>query len=217
VTRSRVLPLLVIAAALALTALAAWRLSSGGRSTAEPRPPEEAAALPTPDASDRVEVAPLPRQAVRIYYPGIEWNGLVGEEREIFGTAAAGDRAKQILSDLIGGPVTPQATRALPPGTQLHQVYVLGDGTAWVDFSSDLRDGIGGGSSRELLTVYAIVDSIALNVPEIKKVGILINGRPVETLNGHLDLRRPLPPDTAFIVDETRGGGEILVRALGRR
>jgi spore germination protein GerM len=89
----------------------------------------------------------------------------------------------------------------VPPGTRLRQIYVLEDGTAYVDFSVDLRDGISGGSMEEILTVYSIVDSVALNVPEIQRVGILINGEPVESLNGHLDLRYPLSPDLSLIVD----------------
>ena len=68
--------------------------------------------------------------------------------------------------------------------------------------SVDLRDGMSGGSMEEVLTVYSIVDSVALNVAEIRAVGILINGKPVESLNGHLDLCQPLVPDLSLIVDE---------------
>ena len=90
--------------------------------------------------------------------------------------------------------------RALPAGTRLRQVFVLDNGVAYLDFSADLREGMGGGSMEELLTVYAIVDSVVLNIAEIDRVGILVNGRPVATLNGHLDLRRPLPPDYSLIL-----------------
>ena len=146
--------------------------------------------------------APIRRLNVLIYYPASRRDGLIGEPRVIFKTAAPGDRAKQILADLISGPATDEALRALPPGTRLRQVFVLDDGTAYVDFSSDLKQGIAGGSVEELLTVYSIVNSVILNIPEIRRVGILINGRPVDTLNGHLDLRRPLPPDSSIIVGQ---------------
>jgi hypothetical protein len=49
--------------------------------------------------------------------------------------------------------------------------------------------------------VYSIVNSIALNVPEIQRVGILIDGAAVATLNGHLDTRRPFVPDRSLIFD----------------
>ena len=139
---------------------------------------------------------------MRIYYPAIDGDGLIGESHEIFRTTAPGDRAKQILADLISGPIEEGAMSALPPGTHLRQVYVLEDGTAFVDFSSDLEQGMSGGSTEEMFTVYAIVNSVVLNIPEIHRVGILIEGKPVDTLNGHLDLRRPLPPNLSIIADD---------------
>ena len=63
----------------------------------------------------------------------------------------------------------------------------------------------------EMLAVYAIVNSVVLNVPEISAVGILINGGPLETLNGHVDLRRPLLADSSLIL------GSIVVQGSGSR
>ena len=98
--------------------------------------------------------------------------------------------------------------RALPPATRLRQAYVLDSGVAYLDFSADL-EGIGGGSMEEILAVYAIVNSVVVNIPEVDRVGILVNGRPVATLNGHLDLRRPLPADYSLII------GSIIVGRPG--
>jgi spore germination protein GerM len=186
--------------------LAATGCSDERPAAPEAPAPAPAAAQPTPGepspdvARDGDESRPLQRIVVEIYFPSAEALGLVGEEREIFQTPAPGDRAKQVIADLLSGPANGLALRALPQGTQLRQVYVLADGTAWVDFSADLREGVGGGSAEELITVYSIVNSVALNVTEIQRVGILIEGRPVETLNGHVDLRRPLAPDLSLIL-----------------
>ncbi len=204
----RLLPVALLLAALALGLAAPWRWTAPASA---PPAPARADAPPAvreePETADPLEPTPLPRQSVVIYFPGSDSNGLVGEEREIFDTGAPGDRAKQILIDLIAGPQGSRATPAVPPGTLLRQVYVLDNGVAYIDFSTDLELAIGVGSSEELLTIYAIVDSVALNVREIKKVGILVNGRPVETLNGHVDLRRPLPPDRSYILGERTGPG----------
>jgi spore germination protein GerM len=199
--------LIILGAALVLVMIAVVRLAmlSPQDSAVEPAAGAEAG------DTDRVDVAPDPdsvddvmrRLNVLVYFPSTTGDGLVGEAHEIFMTAAPGDRAKQILADLISGPMTKTALRALPPGTQLRQVYVLEQGTAYVDFSADLKRGIGGGSTEELFTVYSIINSVALNIPEIRRVGILVEGQPVDTLNGHLDLRRPLPPDPSVIVRET--------------
>jgi hypothetical protein len=196
---------IVLGAALVLLIVVAarllWPASEGpapGQPAAavQPGDPEEATDLPLPQGEG------LRRLSVLVYFPSAVTHGLIGEPREIFETTAPGDRAKRILADLISGPETELALTALPPGTRLRQVYVLEQGTAFVDFSIDLKRGLGGGSTEELFTVYSIVNSLTLNIPEIRRVGILINGVPVETLNGHLDLRRPLPPDSSIIAVE---------------
>jgi spore germination protein GerM len=199
--------LIVLGAALVLVLIAVVRLAI----LSSQDPAVESSTGVETDDTDRVDVAPDPdsvddvmrRLNVLVYFPSTTGDGLVGEAHEIFMTAAPGDRAKQILADLISGPMTETALRALPPGTQLRQVYVLEQGTAYVDLSADLKQGIGGGSTEELFTVYSIINSVALNIPEIRRVGILIEGQPVDTLNGHLDLRRPLPPDPSVLVSKT--------------
>ncbi len=143
---------------------------------------------------------PVRRVIVQIYYPAAGGRALIGESHEIFMTPAPGDRAKQILADLISGPIGTGRLKALSPHTQLRQVYVLDDGTAYADFSEELKHGISGGSTKELLTIYSIVNSVTLNIPEIRRLGILIDGEPITTLNGHLNLRRPLTPNMSIIV-----------------
>jgi spore germination protein GerM len=170
-----------------------------------PRPAEEkeTPAAPTeeaPTGSPAPETAgEVPRGHVQVYFPSAEGSGLVAEEREIFTTPASGDRIKQIVSDLLSGPTDDRALAAVPPGTRLRQAYVVAGGTAYLDFSSELTR-LGGGSTTELLTVYAIIDSVVANVPEVKKVGLLVEGAPIETLNGHMDLRRPLAGDLSLIL-----------------
>ncbi len=184
---------LMLAAALALAACGGdgrTRREPASDSDTEPRPPEE-----TEEPSG---LEPLDREVVTIWFPSSRSAGLAGEPREIFATASPADRAKQIVADLIAGPETDAALPALPPGTRLRQVYVLEDGTAWADFSAEFLAAVGTGSSDEIRAVYAIVDSLVLNVPGIDRVGILVEGAPCEGSGGHLDLRRPLPPDRSL-------------------
>ena len=42
------------------------------------------------------------------------------------------------------------------------------------------------------LTVYTIVNVITVNLPDVQHVQLLVDGREVDTLAGHVDLRRPL-------------------------
>ena len=42
------------------------------------------------------------------------------------------------------------------------------------------------------MTVYTIVNALLTNLPDLQEVQILIDGQEVDTLAGHVDLRRPL-------------------------
>ncbi|MGH9446777.1 MAG: GerMN domain-containing protein, partial [Terriglobia bacterium] len=78
------------------------------------------------------------------------------------------------------------------------------DGTAYLDFSNDIRQNLPVGIESETLAVYSVVDSLAADIPAVKRVKFLIQGQDAETLNGHVDLtgffipnltwtRRPAP------------------------
>ena len=191
----------VLSSVLVLTLVVAASCSSPRPGAEAPAPQATEGTTNGQEPTNAVALAgPIRRLSVLIYYPAARQQGLIGEPREIFMTATPGDRAKQILADLISGPATDEGLRALPPGTRLRQVFVLEDGTAYIDFSADLEHGLTGGTAEELLAIYSIVNSVSLNIPEIRRVGILINGRPVDSLGGHLDLRRPLLPDSSLIV-----------------
>lgn len=101
--------------------------------------------------------------------------------------------AKAVIMELVKGPHS-DLISPLPPGTQLRQLYIDGQGIAYVDFTAELRDRHPGGSNAELLAVYSIVDTLACNFEQIKQVKILVDGSEVDTLGGHIDLRRPLKP-----------------------
>jgi hypothetical protein len=51
-----------------------------------------------------------------------------------------------------------------------------------------------------MLTLRSIMQTLVANVPEVKRVQILIEGREVETLAGHVDIRRPL--DTTWVMNQ---------------
>jgi hypothetical protein len=89
--------------------------------------------------------------------------------------------------------------RTLPPDTTFRALYILDDGTAYVDLSDAVGATHPGGIQMERLSIYSIVNSLILNVSEIQAVKILKNGREALTLAGHMDLRFPLKADLLLI------------------
>ena len=96
-------------------------------------------------------------------------------------------RSRQVLNTLLAGPVDTEL-RTLPPDAALLAFYILSDGTAIADFSEALATSIPSGIESEQMAADSITKTLAVNVPQIRKLKILIHGQEVETLAGHLDL-----------------------------
>ena len=54
-----------------------------------------------------------------------------------------------------------------------------------------------------MLAVYSLVNSFVASFPAVRRVQILVDGRPVTTLAGHIDLTRPLSADMTLVVEPT--------------
>lgn len=146
---------------------------------------------------ERVEVVKEKKEVV-LYFSNPEGEYLVGEKRKILKKKELREEARELLGELIKGP-SGKLIPTLPPRTKCLNVLVNEKGLAKVNFNQSLIKDHPGGSSAEILTAYSIVHSLTQNYPEIKKVQILVDGRPIETLSGHLSLKNPLSPNPSLI------------------
>jgi len=87
----------------------------------------------------------------------------------------------------------------IPAGTQLRAFYVTDRGDAFVDLSPEISAAHPGGTLNELLTVYAIVNAVTANLPAVQRVQLLVDGKEVDTIAGHVDVRRPLAKDATLV------------------
>lgn len=101
-------------------------------------------------------------------------------------------RAKQILRVLLYGPPTPEE-RTLPANTALLGFYILPDGTAVADFSDQLASATPSGILSGKLAVDSLARTLEANVPNLRRLKILIRGQEAETLAGHIDLTDYFP------------------------
>ena len=88
---------------------------------------------------------------------------------------------------------------AVPSGTRLRALFVTEKGEAYIDLSREVSSAHQGGSVDELLTVYTLVHALTSNLPAVTAVQLLVDGREVETLAGHVDLRRPLAKNLSLV------------------
>lgn len=135
-------------------------------------------------------------KSVRIYFSNEEGKALKAEERDI-AKETLSIEIREAIHALISGPKG-GLTVTIPDGTRLLSVEVK-DTVAFLNFSKEISDKHPGGSSAELQTIYSVVDTVTLNFPEIKKVQLLIEGKKVKTLAGHIDISFPLGPNKDLI------------------
>lgn len=139
-----------------------------------------------------------PTQSAILYFPSQDEGVLIAESRPMAWAQTDTDRIRQVLLALIEGSHQGQS-RPLPPSTDIRAVFLTSDGTSYLDFSSQALALFPSGIESETLALYSIVDSLAANVPSVKRVRILVQGQEVDSLNGHADVSGPIAPDPARI------------------
>lgn len=133
-----------------------------------------------------------------LFYVSDDGSELVPVSREVPYGATPAEQARRIAEAQVQTP--PEgATSAIPAGTSVRALYITSHGDAYLDLSKDIVSGHSGGSLDEALAVYAIVDALTMNLADVTAVQILIDGKQVDTLVGHLDLRHPLPKSLKWV------------------
>ena len=138
--------------------------------------------------------APKERK-VNVYYAKSDGMGLVAVSRTV--NTEKDDVYTAALKSLMTGTKEKNQTNVIPKKAKLRSVTVK-DGVATVDFSKALQQNFSGGSTGEEMLIGSIVNTLT-DFPEVQKVRILIDGAPVETLSGHMDLSEPLPRMTELL------------------
>jgi spore germination protein GerM len=112
--------------------------------------------------------------------------------------ATPAEQARRIAEAQVQAPPQGSAS-AIPAGTAVRGLYITSHGDAYLDLSKEIVTGHSGGSLDEALAIYAIVDALTANLADVTAVQILIDGKQVDTLVGHLDLRHPLPKSLKWV------------------
>lgn len=144
-------------------------------------------------AKDGAAKAPE-KLSVKLYYPDDNGMKLIAEERTI---ETKGDKYKAAIEALLAGTKAKGAITIIPKKAKLKSIEVK-NGVATVDFSEDLVKNFTGGSTGEEMLVGSIVNTLT-EFPEVKSVQILLEGKKVDSLAGHLDTSEPLKRMTELL------------------
>ena len=136
-----------------------------------------------PEASEPVPVAGSIQ--IKLYVPAGSGQSLATEDQEIQLDDSVQKQVRQVVELLV------RRSASFPSGVEVRDVFITSQGVAYVDFSPELVQDHPGGTSAEELTVFGLSHTLVVNFPVIKTVKILVEGREIQTIAGHLDLTIP--------------------------
>jgi len=186
---------ILTASITALAAVLGWVLFVGLPRWTAPKP-----AAPPPAAAGTPQPESTPKIRARLFHIAPDGLRLQAVETEVPVGQGTVEQARRLVEAQLQAPQPPLLS-AIPAGTTLRDVYLTTNGIAFVDLSREVQTGHSGGAVDELLTVYGMVNTLTENLPAITGVQILVDGREVDTLAGHVDLRRPLAKNLAWTTE----------------
>jgi hypothetical protein len=186
----------IAVAAVALGWLVMTNLSRALQTT-ESAAPMEAEAVPR--QTDPQDAPAVPRITATLYFAAEDGSGLVPVQQEVPLAEGPVAQARALVEAQLTAAAPAPLVSVIPQGTTLRGVFVSERNEAFVDLGPEVRERHPGGSMNELFTVYAIVNAVTTNLRGIDRVQLLIGGREVDTLAGHVDLRRPLRKNETLV------------------
>jgi len=141
---------------------------------------------------------PFEKTTAHLYFADKDNNYLIAEQRALPHSDDPLIFGRALVQALIEGPQK-GLMRTLPEATEIRALFMVADETLCLDLSETIRETHPGGSLTELLTIYSLVNTLVLNLPEIDRAKILIGGRETPTLAGHIDLQFPFNANMLLI------------------
>jgi hypothetical protein len=193
---------LVVWAGLAVLVFVVGLVVGYLKTTEAPQPPSSAVETPAEKSRE-----------VILYFASADGQALVAETRDIAECQQDEDCLRDLVRALIAGSQGALAA-ILPAQVVLNDISVEGS-LVNVDFSQELISAHPGGTQSELLTIYGLADTLAVNFPHLRQMRVLVDGTPVATLKGHVDLRQPINPDFSLVEEGLAPVGGILSLPVG--
>jgi hypothetical protein len=145
------------------------------------------------------------KRAVTLYFSDTNERFLVAEKRYVVREQTDTEQAAQITKALLDGSKT-GLVNTFPDNVKLQKITIDKEGIATVSFSPGLIERHPGGSASEMATVYSLTNTLAANIPIVKRVRILVNNGAVKSIKGHIDAGQPFVPKKDLMAPISREG-----------
>ena len=134
---------------------------------------------------------------LQLYYI-VRGEGLAPQTRQLRRPAQSVEHVYLIAREIQRPPETGLLRSPLPPGSHIRGLYLY-EGIVWIDLDEPFLQPKDPSPQLERLVIYSLVNSFMLNDPTLQGVRFMIEGKPVETAWGWLDLSSPLGPDLSLL------------------
>ncbi|HMK60861.1 MAG TPA: GerMN domain-containing protein [Dissulfurispiraceae bacterium] len=136
----------------------------------------------------RIELPPVQSSEIKVpitvFYP--TENGLTKVEKTLSGGSVPVKLAESILQEYFKG------FKSDLKNTSVRGIYEDRNKVLYVDLSDDLRRNFSGEARNEYYLLKSIYQTLAANIMEVRDVKILIEGREVDSIGGHVQTLTPL-------------------------
>jgi len=142
-----------------------------------------------PPVADKGGAVKRERWTVTLFFSDANERFLEPEKRQIPKGGNLSSQVEGLVKALLEGPKT-NLTATFPPRTEVLGVKIDRD-RAYINFNGNLTKRHPRGSTAEMATIYSLVNTICTNIPTIKEVVFLEEGKQISSLGGHIDTRGP--------------------------
>ncbi|PKN76698.1 MAG: hypothetical protein CVU52_03620 [Deltaproteobacteria bacterium HGW-Deltaproteobacteria-10] len=139
------------------------------------------------------------KKLVVIYFSDPQERFLMPEKRYVFIENDSAQKAREIAKALVDGSKT-GLINTFPAGVGIRDVKVNDEGTAFISFTKNLTKNHPGGSTAEMATIYSLTNSVTENVSSIKRVKILLDGKELPSIKGHISTKKAFTPNPELSV-----------------
>jgi Sporulation and spore germination len=176
---SRRLQIVIVTLVLAIFAMGAYLVHLKRKAESISGPPVSQALAPPVSG---------PAEQMVLYLASDELNSLQVTAISSAVPGDPGERGRLALHMLIARYLEKNSPHPLGPGADLHDVYLLDPASAVVNLNAAFADTHRSGIEVEQLSVFSLVLTLKAQVPQLTRVRFLVDGKPRETLAGHIDL-----------------------------
>lgn len=128
------------------------------------------------------------KHKVQLYFSDANERFLTPVERYIPKRKTLRGHAEELVKAVLEGPKQ-GLIRTFPDNVTLQNINIKKSGTALISFDKNLIELHPGGTTSELMTIYSLTNTLILNIPKIKKVKLLVDGKEINTIKGHISTR----------------------------